>query len=939
MPETLTEQKLTEPKPQLTTEQIHSEEARLMGENPFNLVKHGFLTIKTKSSGMKKLYPNVIQKKFIDTVEKLFFSAKPVRILVLKARQMGISTVIEAIIYAFTSRMKGINSFVIADDLEGANYIFEMQKLYQEYLDKHLKPRPKHSNEKKLAFAGLNSQILIDTADNPNIGRKYTIQFSHLSECSRFSKPLPEILSGLGHAVPNSAGTMIFLETTANGYEDFYDLWTSAINGKSDWLPLFYAWHEFPEYSLPLENGKLYPIDNVKFSTPMEKENFLIDEKMIKEKYHLTDEQLNWRRWDLVNNCSGDINKFNEDNPSCWQDAFVATGNLYFNREALKRQEIKPPLAIGNIVKEEGRYIFRQDPAGVFKIYEIPKTALKYSLYQDEQYIVAGDPAEGLEHGDKSAGIVINKRTNKTACVYNHNIPPDRFADDLARMGHYYNEGIIACEYHGVGCSVNQDLYKHYGKVYRKIKTNKGFTEPTLNLGWDTNTHTRPQMLAQLAEEIAEGSTELLDMDLINQCWTFINNVKRGQPEAEKGKCDDMVMCYDEKTRVLTCEGWKYFKDVKENDLIPSLNIKKDEVENVKNLKTIISDYDGEMVHFDGKSIDLLVTPNHQVLASVSKGANQYKDFNLIQADKLLNKHFQFKKNAIWNGNSSNYYWKIPAYSNGGTKIIERNTKGQIVNCKGNQYKKEIKGISIKVFLTFLGFYISEGSGNKNRICIAQKPYSKGWDGIKKCCKDLKMSYREDINYGFIIQDTQFSSYIKNFIPGYCYEKRIPREILNLHPSLLQYLYESLMLGDGCDDRVYVTTSEGLKDDFMELINKLGWSGVFKVYDTRGRGGVIRERKIISKHLTYVISINRSCLTPRINHHNYGATVYKENYRGKIYCLSLEKNHILLVERNGRTCWSGNSRAIAGQVRLEQPYKEKVLITRKKKHFRGLSGY
>lgn len=518
----------------LTPEEIKNEEARLIGINPFNLVREGFLSIKTKSAGIQKLYPNTVQKKFIDTVEKLLFAGRPVRILCLKARQMGISTIIEGILYAFTSRMKGVNAFVIADDLEGANYIFEMQKMYQEYLDKHLKPRIKHSNEKKLAFTGLNSQILIDTADNPNIGRKYTIQFAHLSECSRFSKPLPEIMSGLGHAVPNAAGTMVFLETTANGYEEFYDLWIMAMNGKSDWVPLFYAWHEFPEYRLPLEGGKLYPIDNVKFTTPLEKENFLADELMIKQKYGLTDEQLNWRRWDLVNNCSGDINKFNEDNPSCWQDAFVATGNLFFNREALKAQEIKKPLSIGNIVKEEGKYVYRQDPAGVFKVYEMPG--------KGEQYITAGDPAEGLEHGDKSAAVVINKRTNKTACVYNHNIAPDRFTEDLRKVGYFYNEGVVACENKGYGYAVNHDLYKTYGKVYRKVRTKKGFTEPTLELGWNTNSVTRPQSLAQMAEEIAEGSTELLDVELINQCWTFINNLKRGQPEAEKGKCDDLVM-------------------------------------------------------------------------------------------------------------------------------------------------------------------------------------------------------------------------------------------------------------------------------------------------------------------------------------------------------------------------------------------------------------
>ena len=68
--------------------------------------------------------------------------------------------------------------------------------------------------------------------------------------------------------------------------------------------------------------------------------------------------------------------------------------------------------------------------------------------------------------------------------MYNHNIPPDRFAEDLIKMGHYYNDALVACENKGYGYSVNQDLYKNYGRVYRKVKTKKGFLEPTLDLGW-----------------------------------------------------------------------------------------------------------------------------------------------------------------------------------------------------------------------------------------------------------------------------------------------------------------------------------------------------------------------------------------------------------------------------------------------------------------------
>lgn len=501
--------------------------------DPLWLVEKGYLSIKTKKSGIVRLVPNNIQKRFIEKVRECLRLRKPIRMLVLKARQLGISTIIEAIIYSFTSNKNGINSCVIADDIDGANYIFEMQKMFQEYLEGHLKPDIEHSNEKKLSFSGIKSQILIDTSDNPNVGRKYTFQFVHGTEVARWKKSLSEIISGLGHAVPNAPETMMFLETTAKGYDDFYDLWVTAMEGKTDWIPVFFAWWEFPENTLALSNG-LYPIENVSFLTPYEKEKFLIDEKFIKQKYSLTDEQLNWRRWDIVNNCSGDLNKFNEDNPASWQDAFVATGNLFFNKEALKEQEIKKPVAIGNIVKEEGKFVFRNDSVGLFKLYEFP---VMYG-----QYCVGADPAEGLENRDKSSAVVINKKTNNIACIYNHNIPPDRFAEDLIKLGSYFNEATIACENKGYGYSVNQDLYKKYGKVYRKIKTKKGYAEPTMELGWNTNSISRPQMLAQLAEEISNGSTELRDKDLIQQSWTFINNIKRGQPEAEKGKNDDLVM-------------------------------------------------------------------------------------------------------------------------------------------------------------------------------------------------------------------------------------------------------------------------------------------------------------------------------------------------------------------------------------------------------------
>jgi len=520
----------------MTTKELLEAEKIVAEREPLFLVEKEFLKIKTKAGDIRTLKLNQAQRIVLGRIKARLREGRPVRLWLLKARQMGCSTLIEAIVYAFTSQGEGINSAVISHDLGSSNYLFEMQKLYHEKLDEHLKPKIKHSNEKKLEFEGTHSQILIDTADKADkAGRSFTLRMVHLSEVSRYPN-LKQLLTGLNQAVPFLPGTMIIGETTAKGIgNQFYDEWMECSDaGKvSDWETLFIPWFSMDEYKLPLTNG-FYPIDAIKFVNATEREKFLIGEKKLKAKYGLTDEQINWRRWCIVNNCNRSILEFNQEYPDSPATAFISTGDLFFNRDALGEQEIKEPLAVGNIVKEGGKYTFRTDATGLFKIYELPGSL--------EQYALGADSAEGLEHGDKSAAVILNKRTNRTACTYNHNIAPDRFAEDLIKMGNYYNQALIACENNGYGYGVNQDLYRNYGRIYRKVRKKSGFTEPTLELGWNTNSSTRPQMIAQLAEEIFNESTELKDKDLIRQCWTFINNPKKRRAEAEPGKCDDMVL-------------------------------------------------------------------------------------------------------------------------------------------------------------------------------------------------------------------------------------------------------------------------------------------------------------------------------------------------------------------------------------------------------------
>lgn len=524
---------------------IMKDERILVEGNPFLLVEQEFLTIKQKKPGQKegalvKLKLNSVQIVVLGIIKKLVKEGKPIRLLILKARQMGISTLIEALIFSLTSQTKGINAMVIADDIKGSNYIFEMQKLFHEMLDGHLKPLIRHSNEKKLEFDGIHSQVLIDTGENKNAGKKYTLNLVHLTEVALFPD-LNEIMSGLSQSVPREPMTMIILESTAKGVgNNFYERWCEAVKlhskGESDWIPIFIPWFELPEYSMSLQaSGGMYPIEGIKG----DKTKFLSSEKELKERHKLIDEQINWRRWCIINNCNGDINNFYENYPSSWQEAFVMSGDSYFDRDALLEQErraekLKGWPRIGTIVKLDGKWMFRECSDGRFNFYE--------DIEKNGQYCIGADAAEGLPHGDGSAFVVLNKRTNKTACTYNCQCDTDEFSEDLIKAGNYFNQAMIAPENKGYGSAVCKKIYSNYGNVFRRVRDNTGSLDVSDELGWNTNVKTRPQMLMQLKEEIREGSTEILCDELLEQMRTFINDPDKKKPMAEKGKKDDLVV-------------------------------------------------------------------------------------------------------------------------------------------------------------------------------------------------------------------------------------------------------------------------------------------------------------------------------------------------------------------------------------------------------------
>ena len=513
-----------------------SEDVIAAEHDPIWLVENKKLSIKTKPGELIPFILNSIQKKIIAKIRELQAEGKPIRIWILKARQMGCSTLIEAIIYAYTSQRQNINSLILADDLKGSNYLFDMSKLYHEQVAKKFKHPLQRSNEKKIEFEGRHSQILVDTADNLDAGRKYTFQIAHLSEIAYY-KHADVLMLGLNQAIPELPDTMEIGETTANGYGGYFcSEWHKAKLGETDWTPLFFAWFEMKEYSMPVPDGWI-----INDLNKMAKSD---NEQAVMIKHGLKIEQMVWRRHYIRNKCNGSIDKFNQDYPATDEEAFLVSGHCRFNIDCLK--------LIRNTTVDEGEKSMLEDVYGTVIVTPNPTGWLRVwiKLPKNGQYIIGADTSEGLEkqtesekEHDYSTAQVIDLETLEQVAEIRCHLEPDVFAEELRRLGVFYNNAMIGVEANNHGFAVLQELKKKYKNIYYMETFDEGTQTRKKKLGWHTNMKTKPLMVAEGDRIIREGLATIHSPELLSELMTFVR-LADGKTEAQEGCFDDLVIAW-----------------------------------------------------------------------------------------------------------------------------------------------------------------------------------------------------------------------------------------------------------------------------------------------------------------------------------------------------------------------------------------------------------
>lgn len=487
------------------------------------------LKIKTKSGTVVPFRLNDAQRKLYAVAKRQQDAGKPVRLIILKARQLGFSTLTEGLIFHACATRKNVNALIVAHREDATANLFRMSKLFYDELPAPVKPMLRASNAQELVFEnpsklrserearpGLRSRIRCATAGGRGIGRSDTLQCVHLSEYAFWpdgADGKASTLAGILQAVPSLPGTMVVIESTANGFEDFKERWDAAVAGENDFEPVFFAWFENPDYSMPVVPGTEW--------TP--------EERDLKTAYQLTDEQLQWRRWCIANNCGGSLDMFRQEYPASPGEAFLHSGTGVFDNEqiVLRLERLPSPAGRGEFTDGE----WTESETGAITLYELPEEGVPY--------VLGGDTAG--EGSDYFTAIVIDNVTGRIAAKLRQKYSEPEYVRQIYALGRFYNDALVAIETNFSTYPVMKLQEMEYPNQYSREREDTYTRQMRKSYGFRTDRQSRPRAIANLVEVFSSHPEWFTDRELLEEMLTFCYNEDH-RPEALAGKHDDLVM-------------------------------------------------------------------------------------------------------------------------------------------------------------------------------------------------------------------------------------------------------------------------------------------------------------------------------------------------------------------------------------------------------------
>jgi hypothetical protein len=480
---------------------------------------------KDSSKGFQSFEFNEAQRIVNEALEKQLKETGRVRAIILKARQMGLSTYTTGRVF-WKSYFNAYNkSVVMAHDAATSDALFGMSRNIIYNMSDTFRPMLKKSNAKEIMFEHNDSGYRLYTAGAPEAGRGTTPTIAHLSEVAFWGHD-EKILAGLFQGISQSKGTEVILESTANGVgNSFHRLWQGAVKGENDYIAIFVPWYLMTEYQRKVPEG---------FERTTE-------EEVLVTRYNLTDDQLYWRRLKIA---EGGENKFRQEYPATPEEAFIVSGSNVFNIEKLSKLIPQPILAKREFNFESSMMEDLRD--GSIEIF-------KYPTFEDA-FAIGADVALGVGK-DYSTAVVINAQREVCAVYRSNTIDPSQFGDLLFYLGRYYNNALLAVESNSMGiATLNRLTQMGYLNMYYQTKMANVSKEEGSRIGWRTTSASKPAIIGFLKNAIEQEDIWIPSRVIIGELMNYVAD-ESGKTNAIIGQNDDTVIALAIALEVIRTHG------------------------------------------------------------------------------------------------------------------------------------------------------------------------------------------------------------------------------------------------------------------------------------------------------------------------------------------------------------------------------------------------
>ena len=495
---------------------------------------------------------NTIQVLLAQYVAWCWHHGTPVKVALPKSRQLGSSTFWQLLFFALCELKAGYRVAVVAHDDEGAAEVFSRSRTCLRQLRARGEwPEPTLVSDQggHMLWESESSMRIGTIKTGDALGKGGSPSAIHFSESANFSDKginAKRAVNAIVNARADNRWTIEVHESTAKGKDPFYyPLCMDAMDplSGSDYQLIFLPWFLEKGYSKTWEEyradlvlkGKQDPgeafvpqKDEAALREMLSRVEVAPGEGLYRHRVDLTDEQLVWRRWAIVNKCGGNLEEFQCYYPATVEEAFTTTANSMFEAETVSwyREHAQPP-RLTAFLEETTIHVPALVPGknGPLSIWKDPRPGV--------EYVVGADPGGEKQGSDPCVAVVMVRDTIEVVAVLAGHFEWDAFSDQLYMLGVFYNHAHLVVENNHLPSVVVQLHRQSYPNLCYHTDPDKP-ARPGADPGFNTNRKTRKPLIAKLRRATREKLLTNPDPEFYREMETFVWIPKAGSDNPDR---------------------------------------------------------------------------------------------------------------------------------------------------------------------------------------------------------------------------------------------------------------------------------------------------------------------------------------------------------------------------------------------------------------------